>query len=525
MPQQNLQRSDLAMGIEHGFPADAAPRGIAVPSPRQFYWLLVAIVAAALLYLPTTASLARLWNAFGSRFYTHGDLILGMAIIALARRREVLSRVRATPSWLGIGLLLPLTLAWLVLYQSTVQIAHQALLPVILLDVVYAFFGLGIARLCLYPLASLYFAIPVWEWLVPPLQRLTVAAMEVVLPLTGVPTLIVGDMVHVPAGSFEIEGGCAGEMYLIMALAMGAFYGDLLRASSRARLVLMVVAGGLAILGNWLRVFGVIIAGQLTDMQSYLVRVSHDEFGWAVFGIAMVAFVLLANRFVISQQDLSVPHIGDPVTPRSRAAAVVVASALACTGPCWHALLSDRGAATAQIDRPADTSGDWSGPLTYEGAWRPKFVGADQESFARYRNARGQETVVYDALYRRQSQEVKLHRTGNSLLSDDLVQVGDVSPVANTPFRELQYQTKAGEAGIVWATYRVADRTTSSPTRAQLWYSVYSLAHPAAIGVTALQTACQPDCVAARQLLQSFAAAHSWIMAAGSRGDSTGIRP
>ncbi len=37
------------------------------------------------------------------------------------------------------------------------------------------------------------------------------------------------------------------------------------------------------------------VAGYLTDMQHYLVRVDHYYFGWALFAVAMAVFFLLAR--------------------------------------------------------------------------------------------------------------------------------------------------------------------------------------------------------------------------------------
>ena len=65
-------------------------------------------------------------------------------------------------------------------------------------------------------------------------------------------------------------------------------------AHPRLQLALMAA---LAVLANWVRVYTVIEAGYLTDMQSYLVRVSHYGFGWAVFAATLVVFFWLVTRF------------------------------------------------------------------------------------------------------------------------------------------------------------------------------------------------------------------------------------
>ena len=53
----------------------------------------------------------------------------------------------------------------------------------------------------------------------------------------------------------------------------------------------------LSLLANWVRVYVIIEAGYLTNMQHYLVRVSHYWFGWGVFALALVGFFWLTTWF------------------------------------------------------------------------------------------------------------------------------------------------------------------------------------------------------------------------------------
>ena len=102
---------------------------------------------------------------------------------------------------------------------------------------------------------------------------------------------------HLAAGVFEVAGGCSGIHFLIVSLALATLYGEIGRDSLKVRLQLVALAAGLALLTNWLRVYIIIVAGHLTDMQHFLIREGHYNFGWMLFAGMMVVFFLLARRF------------------------------------------------------------------------------------------------------------------------------------------------------------------------------------------------------------------------------------
>src|SRR2546430_4831726 len=111
--------------------------------------------------------------------------------------------------------------------------------------------------------------------------------------LTGPSASISGDIIRIPNGSFLIEEGCSGLHFMIVGLAVAALHGELRRDPWRIRAAQLALMGLLALLANWVRVYIIIEAGYLTNMQSYLVRVSHYWFGWGVFPGALIGFLRL----------------------------------------------------------------------------------------------------------------------------------------------------------------------------------------------------------------------------------------
>jgi hypothetical protein len=182
-------------------------------------WLLIAIVTA--LYWPTALSYSLAWTDFDNRGDTHGYLIAAMCLALIYLRREELTgpMPRARP-WAYVALAL-LGLGWLLAYRAGIQTAHQLLLPVILWMAIYAVCGGRIARLCLFPVGFLYFALPFWEFINGALQGLTVVATHFILHLIGLPVRFYGNLAQIPEGTFAIEGGCSGHCRVLRRVASG----------------------------------------------------------------------------------------------------------------------------------------------------------------------------------------------------------------------------------------------------------------------------------------------------------------
>jgi exosortase len=488
----------------------------------RFVALCGVLLATMLLYLPSWMSLLRLWNAFGSRFYTHGDLIVALAAIALFRRRQLLARAPLAPRPWGAVLLLVLSVIWLAARLSSIQVVHQACMPLILLCVTYTLFGPQTAGLCRFPILYLYAAVPVWEWIKAPLQALTVTVVELCLPVLGIPAYINGNLVEIPAGTFEIQSGCAGSAYLIVAVGIAAYYGDMLQSSLPSRAILVALAAALAIVGNWVRVLVIIAAGQLTGMQSYLVRVSHDGFGWAVFAVAMAAFVYLAAKMTrraseqpapeeAGGQDLHCDHRS--VMPKATLATMLAFASLA-VAPALSLIAMHRVVDhTPQVVLQRGSNG-WSGPVAYHGTWQPIFAGADAQGLGVYQSQEG-DVALYIAEYVLQSDRGKLHGEGNTPLGDAPHRVENERSIDHEggSLREFQLTDLDRSRWLMWVAYDVGGRMSASLLSAQLWYALESLATAPRSRAIALQIRCLPDCSAARALASRFLTANPWVVA------------
>ena len=178
-------------------------------APSLRLWLIATLACVvALVYWPSSVFLYQRWSDTAATTYTHGWLILLICVALTIRARRELAAAPTQPAPLAHLALAGAILAWLVCYRASIEGLEVPLLPVIFWLAATAAFGWAVGRLLLFPVAYLYFALPIWY--PTPLQDLTVLAMHGLLTITGPAALFIGDVIHIPNGAFRIEEGCSG---------------------------------------------------------------------------------------------------------------------------------------------------------------------------------------------------------------------------------------------------------------------------------------------------------------------------
>ena len=287
------------------------------------------------------------------------------------------------------------SLGWLVGYYAGVQAVTTLSLPMLVLATIWAAGGWRWRRRVAFPVLLLYFALPVWELVNPVLQWLTAVANLWLAELFGIPVVMTELVIHIPEGSFEIAGGCSGLHFFIVALYIATVQGELDRDDMPSRLKLLLLAGSLAVVTNWLRVFIIILAGHLTNMQHFLVKVDHYYFGWVLFAFTLVFYFWVSKR--IERRDETVPAAAQsraPVSGNRVRWGVALAAAGLALGPAWSIVRAmERAPAEGSLAPPVVAG--WAGPVRSDAWWHPVFADADEEFQVGYRNASGAEVSLY----------------------------------------------------------------------------------------------------------------------------------
>ena len=479
----------------------------------QLLIVLGALALTALLYWPTSLEIVELWNNVDRRTYTHGWIVLAVSLWLIWRERDALACTPLSPSILGGLLVLAGSFAWLVSHFAGLITPSMLALPPLALAAILAAGGWSLASRTALPVLFLYFGLPVWDEINTSLQAMTAHVNHWLTRLAGIPAVLEEYVIHIPAGWFEVAGGCSGLHFFIVAVAIATLDGQLNRASLRTRLLLVALAGSLAILTNWLRVFIVIAAGHVTDMQHFLVKVDHYYFGWVLFAFALIGYVYLAGRLSrAADKPAASPSSVHPgssarVLPKAPVVLPLVAMALAL-GPLWLYVRSTQHDVREPLAAPALAG--WTGPELLISDWQPVFANADEEFKVAYRQEPAADVAVYRAAYHAQRQGKELRGYENTIVGSNysLESSGIVTlnvQGARIDITEQQVRAGDGRQLLIWSLYGVGGRPAAMNLRDQLLYGVRSLVDAPTASVAAFATDCHDDCAQARPLLEALA--------------------
>lgn len=267
---------------------------------------LVLLIIFAL-YWPTFYSMVEIWER--SETFTHGFLIFPISAWLIWGRRHHLARIEPAADWRGLTLLAMAGIAWLLADAGGVRVVAQYAFIAILIAAVWSMLGLQVVRALFFPLMFLFFAVPVGEFLIPPLMEFTADFTVTALQLTGIPVYREGNYFSIPSGDWSVIEACSGLRYLIASITLGSLYAYLTYRSWKRRLVFAVLSVIVPLLANGLRAYMIVMIGHLSGMK-YAVGVDHLIYGWVFFGVVMLLLFWIGSYW---REDEETPLQTDAV--------------------------------------------------------------------------------------------------------------------------------------------------------------------------------------------------------------------
>jgi exosortase len=275
--------------------------------------LLSVLTFVLLVYWETLISIFGLWLGEGNKRYTHGLLLL-VACAAICHRRWQANKllIGLAPSIAPSLALLAVSFISLLVSIADILIVQQILLLVSLYLALACIVGFNISIIFIRPMLLLLAIIPVWEYLNTPLQLLATHAATFILYLSNVSVVNEGFYIYVPAGVFYVDASCSGLGQFIVALSAALLYINIVRCSIKTGSAIIICSLVLSFVVNAFRIYIIIIAGQATDMQHYLVVNEHRTFGWVFFSIAMLLYFYFVDRLIVKNKTLSNKPVSIP---------------------------------------------------------------------------------------------------------------------------------------------------------------------------------------------------------------------
>lgn len=271
--------------------------------PRALIPLSLLVLSSFILaYYPVWQGLVSVWSS--SDDYSHGFFIIPIIGYIVWQKRDRLAELPARTSRIGFFLLCCSLVVYMLSYYAEVRTLSSLSIISTLVGCILFLFGPAIVRELSFPLFFLVFMIPVpgqvYSSLTIPLQFIVSKASVSLLSTIGIPILRVGNVIHLPAHTFEVVQACSGLRSLVTLLTLATIIAYFALRSNLLRMVLIGCAVPAAVLVNIIRVTTMIVVYHFWgyDLTEGAV---HTTFGVVIFILAILIIFFL--RGILQRWD------------------------------------------------------------------------------------------------------------------------------------------------------------------------------------------------------------------------------
>jgi exosortase A len=447
----------------------------------------VALVGLIAVYASTFGAIVATW--WDSETYTHGFVIGPISLYLIWGKREQLGRLIPRTAFAALPVVVALNVLWLLGYAADALGVQQFAVVAMIPAVVVLVFGWRVGRIIAFPLGILLLGVPIGDSLIPPLIHSTATIAVHAVSLTGIPVFWEGNRIALPNGNWSVVSACSGIHYMFAMLTLTLLYGYLTYRTFWRRALIVVAGLALAIFGNGLRAYIIIMIGYLSNMH-LAVGIDHLVYGWIFFGIlSLLLFWLggfLRERGPDPRQEaVSVSEPGRGRRPESwlkPGTAVLLTVVAALSVSAWAGRLGVNASepVIARLSAPAD-NGTWTQTPTEAALkWQPIYVGASAEFDRTYR--KGKDRVgLHIAYYATQRQGAELINFHNVLIPERGIWTRLWSRKRNIAaggrklnLRETRISSPSGDL-LVWRWYWINGSQTASPYMVKFYQAVDDL--------------------------------------------------
>jgi exosortase len=233
--------------------------GLARDARERRTSILYAGAASALalgIFGPILYHMVRHWSAVDD--YSHGFLVVPLALYFAWERRKDLQRATIRPSWWG---LLPLALGSLALMIGRLGVELTAMRVSFVLTLIglqILLLGRDVFRILAFPMLFLFFMVPLPQSFVNliafPLQLIAADFAVETLHLLHIPALREGNIIHLAGTQLFVAEACAGLRSLMALGTLAVVFAYFFRKNPIERVIIVASAIPIAIFVNAFRV-------------------------------------------------------------------------------------------------------------------------------------------------------------------------------------------------------------------------------------------------------------------------------
>jgi exosortase len=272
---------------------------------------LLAIVATVWAYWPTLTEMIHKWNTMPD--YSHGYLVLPLALLFLWSRRDSFPYDQVSPSVLGL-LVLAVAVGLRVLAgRYYLQPLDGWTLPLTVFGVVWLLYGTAVMKWSWPAIVFLWFMIPIPYsaelWLRVPLQAIATKLGTAALIMLGQPALAEGNVIYLGDHKLFVEEACSGMRIFIGIFALAFAFVLFSKWSWWQKGLVLIATLPVAIIANVMRIVvtGLLYQHVSTDAGQ---KFSHDVAGFVMIPLAaglLWLFLVYLDRLFPRVQEVRVP--------------------------------------------------------------------------------------------------------------------------------------------------------------------------------------------------------------------------
>ncbi|WP_367847257.1 exosortase A [Rhodoferax sp. WC2427] len=451
---------------------------------------LVLISWVILLFWNTFSGMVSIWAR--SETFTHGFLVLPIVIWLIWRKRKLIVARLPDPNYFYILPIVAISLIWLlgdlVSINSVTQLAATSFVVLLVLAV----FGWSVTSVIVFPLAFLFFSVPLGEFLLPLLMEWTAKFTVIAIRLSGVPVYQEGLQFVISSGSWSVVEACSGVRYLISSVMIGTLYSYLNYRSLNRRLIFICVSILVPVLANWMRAYFIVMLGHFSENR-LAVGFDHLIYGWVFFGVVIMLMFLIGGRWAENtdiEENSPVDRVVNRVYKPSDfwLLSILIAIAMAIPFGWGKFILSKSNFNLPHLTAPENFSSTWDRVDNKFLNLKPNFHGYSVDVSDVYKKGSLQ-SGIYIAYYRNQDYDSKLVSSENSIFNSKnkdwlktsggnyvLHKLADPLAVQASTWRSLLLREESVDVKLqVWQFYWVNGLFTGSDYVAKIYGAVQRL--------------------------------------------------
>jgi len=268
-------------------------------SQKRWLGLLLVALGSGLVYWRVVVKLVSDW--YHDDNYSHGFLIVPLAVYFVWERREKLLKIPVAPSTFGLVVVLGSVMVLIAgILGSELFLTRISIMGTIVGVVLYLF-GWQHLRALAFPVAFLLLMIPIpaiiFNRIAFPLQLLASQFGESAMGLANVPVLREGNVLILANTTLEVAEACSGIRSLVSLLTLAIVFGYFSDPRGWVRTVLALCSVPVAIVTNGFRVAGTGIAAHQFGAAA-AEGFFHEFSGWLVF-VAAFVLMLAVQRAIV----------------------------------------------------------------------------------------------------------------------------------------------------------------------------------------------------------------------------------